>query len=302
MAQDQQKPRGSYDLTMRYLAQHYPRDFASFCLGKTVESAEILSPDLPSIEQRADSCYQVKVDGEVIVLHKEFQTRYIEKKFLTMLAYWASARQLYDLPVVTVVVYLTAKGYPGPGNHLFEDWVLGEQQVWYRTREIRLWELKAADILAFGSDGLIPLAVLAKGKTVEDPLRLAVEAASSIEDNAEQADMMACIALLGNLIYSRETIFSLIRSDIMKESAIAQELIEEGLEKGLEKGREEGLEKGREEGLEKGLLIGRIQSLEEILDRPITSNTQLAAMELTALKAMSENLMQEVRKNNGSGS
>ncbi|GEA28614.1 hypothetical protein MiAbW_03190 [Microcystis aeruginosa NIES-4325] len=45
--------------------------------------------------------------------------------------------------------------------------------------------------------------------------------------------------ILAGLVLNRETIKKIPRSDIMRESVIYQDILEEGEEKGLQKGKEE---------------------------------------------------------------
>ncbi|MDJ0671041.1 MAG: hypothetical protein PX636_08635, partial [Microcystis sp. M53598_WE2] len=54
-------------------------------------------------------------------------------------------------------------------------------------------------------------------------------------------------SILAGLVLNRETIKKILRSDIMRESVIYQDILEEGEEKGLQKGRQEGLQEGKEE-------------------------------------------------------
>ena len=67
---------------------------------------------------------------------------------------------------------------------------------------------------------------------------------------------------------------------------IAEQLIQEGLERGLEQGLEQGLELGRTEGA----LIGRIQTLAEILGRSVGSFEELAARDEAELRQLAEEL------------
>lgn len=79
-----------------------------------------------------------------------------------------------------------------------------------------------------------------------------------------------------------------LRHDAM---TLAEQFIQEGLEKGLEQGLEKGFERGREQGM----LIGRIQSLQDILGHPETPTGQLAGRSLDELQALLEQLRHEPR-------
>ncbi len=66
-----------------------------------------------------------------------------------------------------------------------------------------------------------------------------------------QSNLAAATSILAGLVLNRETIKKILRSDIMRESVIYQDILEEGREegeeKGLQKGRQEGLREGKEE-------------------------------------------------------
>ena len=51
---------------------------------------------------------------------------------------------------------------------------------------------------------------------------------------------MAATAVFGGLVMKPETIRTILRSDIMQESAFYQDILQEGLQKGRQEGRQEG--------------------------------------------------------------
>ena len=59
---------------------------------------------------------------------------------------------------------------------------------------------------------------------------------------------MAATAVFAGLVMAPETIKKILRSDIMKESAVYQEILQEGEQLGLLKGEQLGLLKGKLEG------------------------------------------------------
>jgi len=73
----------------------------------------------------------------------------------------------------------------------------------------------------------------------------------TISQKQVQSNLAAATSILAGLVLNRETIKKILRSDIMRESVIYQDILEEGREegeeKGLQKGRQEGLQEGKEE-------------------------------------------------------
>jgi predicted transposase/invertase (TIGR01784 family) len=65
-----------------------------------------------------------------------------------------------------------------------------------------------------------------------------------------QSNLAAATSILAGLVLNRETIKKILRSDIMRESVIYQDILGEGEEKGRREGRQEGLQEGRQEGKE----------------------------------------------------
>ena len=65
----------------------------------------------------------------------------------------------------------------------------------------------------------------------------------TISQKRVQSNLAAATSILAGLVLNRETIKKILRSDIMRESVIYQDILEEG----EEKGRQEGLQEGKEE-------------------------------------------------------
>ena len=69
----------------------------------------------------------------------------------------------------------------------------------------------------------------------------------TISQKQVQSNLAAATSILAGLVLNRETIKKILRSDIMRESVIYQDILEEGEEKGRQEGEEKGLKKGKEE-------------------------------------------------------
>ncbi|NCS50001.1 MAG: Rpn family recombination-promoting nuclease/putative transposase [Microcystis aeruginosa BK11-02] len=65
----------------------------------------------------------------------------------------------------------------------------------------------------------------------------------TISQKQVQSNLAAATSILAGLVLNRETIKKILRSEIMRESVIYQDILEEG----EEKGRQEGLQEGKEE-------------------------------------------------------
>ena len=72
--------------------------------------------------------------------------------------------------------------------------------------------------------------------------------------------------------------------------------LEEGLAKGLARGREEGITRGREEGIAHGTTVGRVHTLQSLLDCPLTPMEELVAMSEEQLAQLADQLERQFRK------
>ena len=134
--------------------------------------------------------------------------------------------------------------------------------------------------------GLLPLAVLTQAEDPTLRLREVASILDTITDQRIKANLTAATSVLGGLVLKPELIKTILRSEIMKESAVYQEILQEGMAKGeqlgLKKGEQLGLKKGEQLGLKKGKveiaqqLLNRGMALEEVV-----SLTGLSEQELT---------------------
>jgi predicted transposase YdaD len=195
---------------------------------QAVSAFRLLDKKLPEVELEVDFLAEVTHAGETFVLHPDFQTRYDSEMRERMLDYRVRLRRAYGKPVLSVVIWLTAVGYPGAGHNRLEEVVCGQRQLVFEFAEVRLWELEPADYLAAGETALLPLVPLMGAQPSAEALAQAVTAVAAVSETAERADLYTGLSVLGALRYSRELIRSLIRREAMKESPIYQEILEEG--------------------------------------------------------------------------
>ncbi|HIE50877.1 MAG TPA: hypothetical protein EYP85_03885 [Armatimonadetes bacterium] len=132
----------------------------------------------------------------------------------------------------SVVVWLTAEGYPGPGHNRLAGVVRGQQQLTFEFAEVRLWELDAEEKLAWieaeGRWSLLPLVPLMGEEPRPEVLERAVEGAGKVGEAQERADVYTGIAVLGGLRYGGDLIRRLIREEVLMESPIYREILERG--------------------------------------------------------------------------
>jgi predicted transposase/invertase (TIGR01784 family) len=148
-----------------------------------------------------------------------------------------------------VVIYLRRSDSPLVQENTFR---LGE--TFHSFQVIRLWEENTPQF--FHHPGLLPFAVLSNTDDPEQVLSLVSRSLETIPEKQVQSNLAAATSILAGLVLNRETIKKILRSDIMRESVIYQDILEEG--------REEGREEGEEKGLKKGLQAGKEEKARQI--------------------------------------
>jgi predicted transposase/invertase (TIGR01784 family) len=148
-----------------------------------------------------------------------------------------------------VVIYLRRSDSPLVQENTFR---LGE--TFHSFQVIRLWEENTPQF--FHHPGLLPFAVLSNTDDPEQVLNQVSRSLETISQKQVQSNLAAATSILAGLVLNRETIKKILRSDIMRESVIYQDILEEG--------REEGREEGEEKGLKKGLQAGKEEKARQI--------------------------------------
>ena len=244
-----------FDNVSKFLAENFSEDYATWLLGRPVTLTK-LSPTELSLEPiRADSL--ILEQSEDLVLHLEFQTEPDETMGFRMLDYRVRVYRRFPLKTMhQVVIYLKRTKSAVVYQDSFQ---LGATTHHYRV--IRLWE-QSSDLF-LTSPGLLPLAILTQCEEPTTRLREVAKGLDKIEKQGVKANLMAATAVFAGLVMEPEMIKTILRSDIMKESAFYQEILQEGLQKGLQKGLQEGLQEGLQKGLQKGRQEGRQEGLLE---------------------------------------
>ncbi|MBH8561953.1 Rpn family recombination-promoting nuclease/putative transposase [Nostoc sp. CENA67] len=211
----------AYDNICRYLAQAYPFAFVSWLLN--VEDIEIqpLPTELSLEPIRSDALYLLPNRGQI--LHLEFQTIPSSSPPLPlrMLDYWVRLYRKYDCPIEQVVIFL--KQTKSPIVYV-EQLAVGRTIHPYRV--VRLWEEDPTPLLE--NPALLPLAILARTDTPEVLLRQVADKIDSIEEREEQQNISVCTEILARLKFNKNLIRQFLQEDLMRESPLYQEILQEG--------------------------------------------------------------------------
>lgn len=239
----------SYDIAAKVILSRCREAVLSVLCGLPVTSALLLetAPQETASLRRSDFVFRaVFEDGAERLVLLEFLTYW--KPWVPVRTLECRCRHLLEegLPVVSVLILLTpAKG----AEEFYED-----EEVRYRYRLVRVYEMEAREVLERGPECLFPFVPLMKGgdKLFSEAERRIYEGAYSRE---EKADLLTGMAILGGLI-SKDIPIKLIkrRRDLMIESAAYEIIKKEGYEEGIKQGIQQGLQQGIRQGIREGLL------------------------------------------------
>lgn len=251
-----------FDNVCKYLTETFSEDYATWLLGKPVTLTS-LSPKELSLEPiRADALILEQSDD--LVLHLEFQTEVDKTIGFRMLDYRVRVyRRFPHKTMHQVVIYLKKTGSPLVYQEHFQ---LAETTHHYRA--IRLWEESPEPFL--NSPGLLPLAVLTQSQNTTARLREVALKLDKMEDRSLRANLTTATAIFGGLLVKPELIKTILRSEIMKESTVYQEILQAGEQRGLFKGEQQGFLKGEQQGLLKGKLEGKLEVAQKLLERGLS--------------------------------
>jgi predicted transposase/invertase (TIGR01784 family) len=194
-------------------------------------------------------------------------------------------RKYPDRKVHQVVIYLS----PSRSHLVHETFNLGE--LIHNFNVIRLWEQPTAIFQQY--QGLLPFATLSQTNAPEETLRQVARQIENITDKQLQSNVAASTAIISGIALSKEIIKRLLRSDIMKESVIYQEILHEGLAEGKARGLAEGEAKGLVKATNQ---IALNMLLSNISVDVIAQLTGLTAKQVQKLQKLSNKKSQKSKK------
>ena len=233
-----------YDEIVKHLMDRFADDFAALSFATTnVEVLETLDTEQQTVKvHRNDMTFKVLWNNETVLLHIEVQTQDSRDKPmpLRVLAYAAELLLRYELPVYSVVLYLSPNaGQTDPGGYSYGDDQFGLQ---HKYQVIRLSDLEGESFLDTGAVGLLPFTPLMKppvGMNKEAWLQKCVEATESAPvDSQTLGTLLFALSTFGSLTYDLSFFYKLVSEGIMQESPFIEFIMQRGIEQGIEQGIE----------------------------------------------------------------
>lgn len=217
------------DNICKFLAESFPTDFASWILGQAIALTKLEPSELSVEPIRADSV--IFLESSEIILHLEFQTEPNKNIPFRMADYRLRLyRKFPEKEIHQVVIYLSPSQSPLVYKTTFSAGTMNHE-----FNVIRLWEQPTAILLKY--QGLLPFATLSQTNNPEETLRQVAKQIENITDKQVQSNVAASTAIISGIALNKEIIQRLLRSEIMKESVIYQDILLEGKAKGIAEGK-----------------------------------------------------------------
>ena len=195
---------------------------------------EPLEGTLPiTVELLADRAFRASNATERFVVYFEFFTTWDTGAFWDILAKSGLLSRREKLPTVCVIVVLQPEGAPPKKKGRIQHKVAQKIVQFVALEEVYLWE-KHPESWWDAEPGLMALYPLCHHE--EEPEAAIRHAAEAIEQNAsdllERRDFLTFLGIYAKMKYPLVNAGNIIGREKMRESAFAQEWVEEGREEG----------------------------------------------------------------------
>jgi hypothetical protein len=230
-----QSTRSDYDQALKHLLLRAHDGFLAPIFPGVAWRGE-RSSERPAVTRRADLVWEVEGSGQRGLLHIELQAKVEEDVGERVAEYAIRLWRRDHLPVESVVVFLRpstnlpASRFALPG--------LGRERMIDTHTSVRLWEVPAERALDADEPALWPLAALMAGTTVERTVEVATRIADTAAPLEERRELTGLLVTLNGLRLPRSELFAAVRgnamiNELLRESSVAEEFIEQGREEGL---------------------------------------------------------------------
>ncbi len=245
-----------YDNICKFIAENFKDDLATWLLGSPIKLTELSPTELSNEPIRADSL--ILLQSEDLVLHTKFQTDADEDMPFRMLDYRVRVyRRFPRKQMRQVVIYLRRTASPLINENSFRL-----EKTYHEFEVIRLWEQPTDRFMTV--PGLLPFAVLSQTNDPTMVLTQVAQAVEAITDQQLQRNIAAASAILAGIVLRKDVISRILRSEIMRESVIYQEILQEGEARGRAEGKAETTRKVAVNLLRIGMSLEQIAQVTEL--------------------------------------
>ena len=276
---------------MKRLVRRYAKHFARWLVAEAV-FVRALDIELQNQQLFADALLEVRLRGEPALLHIEFQAYDDPDMAMRLLEYNVLASRQYEhLPVYSYVIYLRKAGEVA-ASPLVRGFPTGEDVHHFFFGVIKLWEVPAELFLGAGWTGVLPLVTLTDGGKRPEVVKEMIDQLAS----AEEYDVLAIAQVLGGLVFKTGPELAWFRKrfsmfqDILSESWVYQELVEQG----VEKERQQELQRQRQTIV--GFVQRRFPEITALAEQQTAKITDPEMLQTVILKLLDAQTIEEARQ------
>ncbi len=286
---------GLWDSLLKRLVRRYAKHFARWLVAEAV-FVRALDIELQNQHLFADALLEVRLRGEPALLHIEFQS-YDDPDMATRLLEYnvLASRQYGHLPVYSYVIYLRKAGEVA-ASPLVRGFPTGEDVHHFFFGVIKLWEVPAELFLGAGWTGVLPLVTLTDGGKRPEVVKEMIDQLASVEEY----DLLAIAQVLGGLVFKTGPELAWFRKrfsmfqDILSESWVYQELVEQGVEKGREEERQQELQRQCQTII--GFVQRRFPEITALAEQQTAKITDPETLQTVILKLLDAQTIEEARQ------
>ncbi len=227
---------GHLDTGSKKVINIYNQAWAEWVLQQQQVTVEAeLSGEFQFVARATDSLLQVTTPNGRFLVLTELQFLYDPTMPKRLAAYAILARQKYGQDVYVVVIYFMPPADDVTIEDVYHREFMG-QVVHQDFQPIKLWDLEAEAVLAYGNPALLPFVPLMKGGNNE---RMVRRCAERIRQEPQAAELETVLAIFAEYVLDKQLLKQILRweMNIVQKSTILQELIEKGREEGEETGQ-----------------------------------------------------------------
>ena len=248
------------DSPLKQLFSAFITDFAAWLLQADVRDAHPLNIELPAEMLAADQVFHVTLaDERTLVLHIEFQGRTSHQPMeWRMLEYMTRLAYTHRLNLRSVVIYVGRGAGAGDTGHYQVNGPDGRPTLAWQYDVIRLWQMRAEELLAVGRPALLALVGQTQIETPETVLPEVVARMHSVPDTEMRGRLLAALTAL----IPEEEMIAMVERLIDREELLLDTPF---LRRIRAEARAEGRAEGRAEARAEGALATRRRSILDVL-------------------------------------
>ena len=248
------------DSPLKQLFSAFITDFAAWLLQADVRDAHPLNIELPAEMLAADQVFHVTLaDERTLVLHIEFQGRTSHQPMeWRMLEYMTRLAYTHRLNLRSVAIYVGRGAGAGDTGHYQVNGPDGMSTLTWQYGVIRLWQMRAEELLAVGRPALLALVGQTQIETPETVLPEVVARMHSVPDTEMRGRLLAALTAL----IPEEEMIAMVERLIDREELLLDTPF---LRRIRAEARAEGRAEGRAEARAEGALATRRRSILDVL-------------------------------------